>query len=421
MLYLPPVTQLAVYSTLALTMGLVATRPRLGAYGRLSPALIGSVAVLLLSLMGVVGLGDVWAAASELWRAFATIASLMVLAEVSRRVGLLAWAAGRIEARTRSTRSLFIAVFALGACSATALNNDAAILLLTPLVLALVGRMYPGRSDLMVPFAFAVFASAGVAPLMVSNPMNAIVAEMAGIGFVQYSAVMVPVAAVGWLVSLAMLLLIFRRALAAPRAHTTAPASQSTPAQKRLLALLGAVLVSYAVVGWVGGPVWSVAAVGAVMALVIGGSDLGAPRYQVLRDGVSWDTLGFLLAVLVLAAGLHSIGFVDLLAAQYAGAGVAEVGVTSALGSAMLNNHPMAVLNVMALDGAGGDTSHVLAALIGGDLGPRLLPAGSLAGLLWLELLRRRGVDLGVRQFVTIGVLLTVPTLFASLAVLAAL
>jgi arsenical pump membrane protein len=54
---------------------------------------------------------------------------------------------------------------------------------------------------------------------------------------------------------------------------------------------------------------------------------------------------------------------------------------------------------------------------VGGDIGPRLLPVGSLAGLLWIDLLRRSGVELGVGLFLRLGTLV-VPraTLAASLA-----
>jgi arsenical pump membrane protein len=60
----------------------------------------------------------------------------------------------------------------------------------------------------------------------------------------------------------------------------------------------------------------------------------------------------------------------------------------------------------------------VLAALVGGDLGPRLFPMGSLAGLLWLEMLRRANVVVSTRRFVVVGVLATVPTLVVCLALL---
>jgi arsenical pump membrane protein len=100
---------------------------------------------------------------------------------------------------------------------------------------------------------------------------------------------------------------------------------------------------------------------------------------------------------------------------------VATIGVVSSVGSALLNNHPMAILNALALDGVpGAGKREVLAALVGGDLGPRLLPMGSLAGLLWMESLRRQKVDISLRQFVHVGLWVTVPALIVSLAMLVA-
>ena len=76
----------------------------------------------------------------------------------------------------------------------------------------------------------------------------------------------------------------------------------------------------------------------------------------------------------------------------------------------------MALLHSIAL----ADAPHrlVYAALVGGDLGPRLLPIGSLAGLLWLHALRRRGIQISLGQFVRVGLYVTIPSLAASLAML---
>jgi arsenical pump membrane protein len=72
---------------------------------------------------------------------------------------------------------------------------------------------------------------------------------------------------------------------------------------------------------------------------------------------------------------------------------------------------------MLALEGAG-VPKHALAALIGGDLGPRLLPMGSLAGLLWIDSLRRMNVEVSLEDFVRVGVAITIPTLAVSLAML---
>jgi arsenical pump membrane protein len=84
-----------------------------------------------------------------------------------------------------------------------------------------------------------------------------------------------------------------------------------------------------------------------------------------------------------------------------------------------MNNHPMAILNALAIHNVPEGTQQLmLAALIGGDLGPRLLPMGSLAGLLWLDSLRRQGVYISASRFVLVGLPVTIPTLGLSLLIL---
>jgi arsenical pump membrane protein len=123
---------------------------------------------------------------------------------------------------------------------------------------------------------------------------------------------------------------------------------------------------------------------------------------------------------LLIAVGLERAGVVDHQADLYRAtpAAIATVGVVAAVGSALIDNHPMAVLGLAAIERAGGGTVMTLAALVGGDLGPRLSPIGSLAGLLWLGTLRRQGVQISVREFARVGLLVTIPSLAASLAML---
>ena len=141
-----------------------------------------------------------------------------------------------------------------------------------------------------------------------------------------------------------------------------------------------------------------------------------------MRTAVAWDVLVFLLGMFLLAQGLQNGGSSICSCDLYEGAGVAVIGVTSALGSALVNNHSMALTNLLAIeDLPGAGTQEFLAALVGGDLGPRLLPIGSLAGLLWLALLGRLDVHVPLGRFVAIGAAVTVPSLAVSLALLSVL
>jgi arsenical pump membrane protein len=170
------------------------------------------------------------------------------------------------------------------------------------------------------------------------------------------------------------------------------------------------------------GPIWSVAVVGSIGCLAIAWIyDLAPPRK--LAGYVSFDILAFLWGVFLVVAALRSVGAVDTLAAFYeahraeGGRHLAVIGVTSAVGSALVDNHPMSILNMLAL-GRQDTARPLLAALIGGDIGPRLLPIGSLAGLLWMDLLRRAGIEIGIGRFVRLGTLVLIPTLALSLFML---
>ncbi|MBL8612613.1 MAG: hypothetical protein JNL38_35055 [Myxococcales bacterium] len=407
------------YSTVLVTLGLVVARPRIGARLRVSPAMAALSGVLVLGALGAVRLGDVTDAASTLWRPLVGVAAIMVMAASARALGLLDAIAARVMgAADVPAPRLFARVFFGSAAAAAILNNDAAILLLTPLVVSVVKRRYP---SLVPQFAFAVLMAAGVAPTLVSNPMNLVVATYAGLGFNAYAARMAPVSVVGALVTFGVLRALFHRALtgAPPAVVVEAPAPALTAARKVAFAVLFGVVALYPVASYAGAPVWGVAAGGALVLAALASRVTGESSLATLRREVHWDVLVFLLAVFVLAVGLKNVGFVDHLASAYAGGGIARVGALSALGSATINNHPMGLLAMMALPRA--DHGRLLAALVGGDLGPRLLPIGSLAGLMWMELLRRHGVTVRVGAFVAVGAAVTVPTLVACLAVLHAL
>jgi arsenical pump membrane protein len=387
----------------------------------LAPAVGAAEADSMLLATGTTTAEDLTFAGHALWRPMITILAVMTLTACAQALGILERLALVVEPRTRGpVRHAFRLVFALSALTSTVLSNDAAILLLTPTVIALLRQVYPRRHPkFVVPFAFAVFAAAGVAPLLISNPMNLVVAERAGIHFNAYALQMVPIAVAGWVVTYLVLAHLFRDQLAdeAPALGAAPPAPPPLAASAAVVLVLGGLaVVAYPVVSYFGGPLWIVAATTAALATVATCS--AGISAKVLSRSIGWEIFPFLAAVFLAALALEHVGAVAQLAEVYRAATwpIPTIGVTSALGSALLNNHPMAVLNSAAL--ATQPHTEVLAALIGGDLGPRLLPTGSLAGLLWLHALRREQVAIPVRQFLRVGALTTAPALIVSLVLL---
>jgi arsenical pump membrane protein len=271
---------------------------------------------------------------------------------------------------------------------------------------------------LVVPFAFAAFVAAGVAPLPTGNPMNLVVTSRAGISFHDYALTMIPVALAGWIVAYAALAWFFRDVLADEvPAPGEAPPSITLGVRARIVLVTTAVsIASYPVLALLGYNPWIVAAPAACICVAAAASK-GIPVSRIVR-GVSWELVPFLFGVLVLATALARAGVTGSLGELY-GASPAPlpiVGSVAAVGSALMNNHPMALIHSITL--ADAPHSLVYAALVGGDLGPRLLPIGSLAGLLWIDALRRRGIAMPLGLFVRVGLVVTIPSLIASLGVL---
>lgn len=394
----------------------------LGWRHRAAPAAGALAGVLLLLVTGAVPAHALVEAARTLARPMAIIVSILVLTACARLLRLFDRLALVVEPRTRGpVRHAFTLVFVLSAVAAALLTNDAAVLLLTPTVVTLLKCVYPKRHPRFIPpFAFAVFVAAGVAPFVTGNPMNVVIADRAGLSWNTYAWHMVPVAVVGWLVSYALLRRLFRAELAdeGPALGDKPEKVTLVPAARAVMAIVVLALLAYPVIATLGGPLWCVAVAAAVVAALF--AFRGGVRPRALAGEIGWEILPFLFGVNVLAQGLARAGAVEMLAHVYrtTPAPIPTVGVVSAVGSALIDNHPMGLLNLMAVKASGGSDVHVLAGLVGGDLGPRFLPMGSLAGLLWLDALRRQGVDIRLGQFVKVGLAVTIPSLAASLAML---
>ena len=61
----------------------------------------------------------------------------------------------------------------------------------------------------------------------------------------------------------------------------------------------------------------------------------------------------------------------------------------------------------------------VYAAIIGSNLCAYFTPLGALAGIMWLSILKKEGVNVGFKKFVAYGASVSVPSLLVALCALA--
>ena len=90
-------------------------------------------------------------------------------------------------------------------------------------------------------------------------------------------------------------------------------------------------------------------------------------------------------------------------------------GLTSFLSANLINNIPMSVLFSSIISSSNVGLGGIFATIVGSNLGAIFTPIGALAGLMWSKILNEHNIKFGYLDFLKIGVIVTLPSLFAAL------
>ncbi len=413
-----------------LTLILVIWQPR--GLGIGWSALTGAAVALCL---GVVHWSDIPVVWHIVWNATATFIAVIIISLLLDEAGFFEWAALHV-ARWGGGRGryLFALIVLLGAAVSALFANDGAALILTPIVMAMLLALGFGpTATLAFVMAAGFIADMASLPLVVSNLVNIVSADFFTIGFNAYAAVMVPVTLVAVAATLGALLLYFRRDI--PRAYDVALLKAPAAAIRDQATfnvgwgVLILLLLGFFGLEPLGVPVSAVASVGAIVLLVVAARGHHINTRKVLW-GAPWQIVLFSLGMYLVVYGLRNAGLTQYLSAllnrfaEYGVWGAAlGTGFVSAVLSSIMNNMPTVLIGALSIDGTTATgvvkEAMVYANVIGSDLGPKITPIGSLATLLWLHVLARKGITITWGYYFKVGVVLTLPILAITLAALA--
>lgn len=394
------------------TLAAVLTRPR-----GLNEGVAALLGAALMLLIGAVSPGTALRVLAEHGDVFLFFLGMLTLTALAEQAGIFVWLAAWAARHSRGSKCLlFLNVFMLGVVISTFLTNDATALILTPVVYSVVRLLE--LDPLPYMFACTFIADTASLTLPVSNPINILIGEHFGLtaaGFLRY--LLVPsLAAIA--VNIAVFLLLFRRRIAGRfdarllRKHSTTP---DNPAFFRYAAIVLLLLtVAFVTGGIAGAPAGIIAMIGAGVMLA-GAVLLRTLEARRFASDFSWSIFPFVAGLFVVVQGVENVGLTaplghilhaagsNALLTALLGAGV------SALGTNLINNVPMALVLLLAIGSTHGATGHALvySAMLGCDLGPNLTTTGSLSTMLWLLLLRQRGVEVSSLHYLRLGVIVT--------------
>lgn len=384
---------------------------------------------------GVVHLSDIPIVWDIVWNATASFVAVVLISLLLDAAGFFQWIALWVARwGAGDGRRLFSLIVLLGAAVSALFNNDGAALILTPIVVAMLAALrFSAPAMLAFVMAAGFVSDAASLPLAVSNLVNIVTADFFSIGFARFAAVMVPVDLVVVFTALVLLSWLFRHEVPAryewQRLQAPATAIRDRSTFRAGWFVMGWLLVGFFGLEPLGIPVSLTAAAGAVALTTVAAAGGRLPIRRILR-GAPWHIIIFALAMYLVVYGLRNAGLTQFLTGALnwlAGQGIwtatLGTGLISAVLSSLMNNLPTVLVGALAIDASTATgavrEAMVYAHIVGCDLGPKLTPIGSLATLLWLHVLDRRGVHIGWGRYCRVGLVLTVPVLLAGLSALA--
>ncbi|MGW8307402.1 MAG: arsenic transporter [Achromobacter pulmonis] len=420
----------AAIAIFVLTLVLVIWQPR-----GLGIGWSASLGAVLALIAGVVHVGDIPVVWNIVWNATATFIAVIIISLLLDEAGFFEWAALHVARWGKgSGRALFALIVLLGAAVAALFANDGAALILTPIVMAMLLALgFSPAATLAFVMAAGFIADTASLPLIVSNLVNIVSADFFDIGFNRYAAVMVPVNFVAVAATLAVLMLYFRKSI--PARYDAGQLKQPVAAIRDAGTFrAGWVVLVLLLIGFfglepLGVPVSAVAAAGAAILLLVAGRGHIISTRKVIREA-PWQIVIFSLGMYLVVYGLRNAGLTQYLADLLSG--FAEQGIwTATIGtglvaaflSSIMNNMPTVLVGALSIDASQASgivkEAMVYANVIGSDLGPKITPIGSLATLLWLHVLERKGTVISWGYYFKVGIVLTLPVLLVTLAALA--
>ena len=400
---------------------------------------LGAAAAFCVDVVSIADIAYVWAMVSD---STLTLVGLILLTLALEKIGFFAFLAslivsflqkgikGAAESQSISTARFYVFLVLFGSFLSALFANDGAILILTPLILALFSTThFANNTSFFTPLIIFLLVVGFVSDFasntfVISNLTNIITAHFFHLESLRFSFLMLLPQLFVILGALALWWVV-RRFL--PQTLTFKPFDGTFSRLSMffcfflLLVLLFGIFYAHKLALPLSSFTLSCA-----LAAVIYGKILGKMQFFASLKDAPFGIVVFSLGLFVVVFGLKNGGILEFLtnalplftSFSYE-LQILSFGIASSIGSSVMNNLPMVMLGNLALADLGtylnAKESLIFAHLLGCNVGAKLTPLGSLATLLWLESLKTHGIHIGFLRYMCVSLCVTLPLLLLGL------
>ncbi|MDN5045788.1 arsenic transporter [Aliarcobacter butzleri] len=399
------------------TLFLIITQPKGLQIG--TTAILGAIVALIL---GVVSINDVLDVTNIVWDATLAFIGIIILSLVLDEIGFFEWCALKMAKFSKGSGiRMFIYSILLGSFVSALFANDGAALILTPILLAKM-RVLQLSTKTIIAFLLAggFISDSASLPFVFSNLTNIVTANYFNIGFVDYFLNMIVPFIVSVIASIVFLWLILRKDIPKKVDVRLLKEPKSVIKSMNLFYFswffLAFLLSAYALGDIYKLPISFFALGGALVLLIIASLTKSVNGKNIIKEA-PWQIVWFSIGLYIVVYGLKNAGLTEYLTTilnylvlQGDTIAIISTGFISAILSAVMNNLPTIMIMDIALKDIPNEAL-AYANIIGCNLGPKMTPFGSLATLLWLHVLAKKGIKISFWEYSKFGLIITPPVL----------
>lgn len=318
---------------------------------------------------------------------------------------------------------LFLYLYLLTSILTVFTSNDIIILTFTPFIcyFAHHAKINP------LPFLVGEFIAANTWSMMliIGNPTNIYIASSFDIDFLHYFLKMVIPTLVTGIISMLLLLLIFKHQLAG----SIEVNEETIQIEDKFLLVIGVIVLAIATIllaisSYIKIQMWIISLTMAIVLLLTATIYLAVKHKSLdiitaTLKKAPWTLIPFLLSMFTIIFALSKVGLTSKIAQFFVSHNNNYIyGITAFLSCNLLNNIPMSVLFTDILVNAHASLNNVYTVIAASNIGAYLTPLGALAGIMWMGLLKEQHIDFSFMRFIKYGVLLSVPAIIVAIVMI---